>query len=242
MQRWQEWQTASDADWSAALKREAIIRPLAEQVRLSESAVVEAAESLGLGRVTIYRLVNRYKRRPQTSSLLPWKRGRAKNSQFLDPVREDLIAVCIKEFYLTRERPSLGALFQEVKRRFAERQLPSPNYRTVRRRVEALDARTPLDQIKPTLILNALSWLTPRNRMLSRLKSASSELWVIAGSSFHLRSVGSNSAEIYASVLYAASTPRFTLPQRSSHRCKEGSVIQDCSPGWFWTRTQYNNH
>jgi putative transposase len=141
MQKWQEWQTASDADWSAALKREAVIRPLAEHVRLSELAVLEAAESLGVGRVTIYRLVNRYKRRPQTSSLLPLKRGRAEKSQFLDPVREDLIAVCIKEFYLTRERPSLGALFQEVKRRFAERELPSPNYRTVRRRVEALDAR-----------------------------------------------------------------------------------------------------
>ena len=42
---------------------------------------------------------------------------------------------------LTPERPSMAVLAQEVRRRFFERQLPPPNYRTVGRRVEALDAR-----------------------------------------------------------------------------------------------------
>lgn len=109
MQKWQEWQTASDADWSAALKREAIIRPLAEQVRLSESAVVEAAESLGLGRVTIYRLVNRYKRRPQTSSLLPRKRGRANRRTFLRTVRAGRV-VAILPNMKTARRNRTGTL------------------------------------------------------------------------------------------------------------------------------------
>jgi putative transposase len=40
-----------------------------------------------------------------------------------------------------RERPSLAALVQEVRRRFAEHQLPAPNYRTLVRRVAAVDAR-----------------------------------------------------------------------------------------------------
>jgi putative transposase len=40
-----------------------------------------------------------------------------------------------------RERPSLAALFQEVRRRFAEHQLPAPNYRTLARRAAAVDAR-----------------------------------------------------------------------------------------------------
>jgi len=35
----------------------------------------------------------------------------------------------------------MAVLAQEVRRRFFERQLPPPNYRTVERRVEALDAR-----------------------------------------------------------------------------------------------------
>ena len=141
MQKWQHWQTASTADWSGALEREAVIRPLADQLRLTEATVQGAAAQLGLDRVTIYRLVRRYRQRPQTSSLLPRKRGRDRNSRFLEQSREDLIAACIKEFYLVPEQPSIAALLQEVRRRFAERRLPTPNYRTVVRRVVALDPR-----------------------------------------------------------------------------------------------------
>jgi len=103
MQRWQPWQTASKVDWGAALEREAVIRPLADQPRLTEAMVQSAAAQLGLDRVTIYRLVHRYRQRPQTSSLLPLKRGRERNSRFLEKTREDLIKACIKEFYLVPE-------------------------------------------------------------------------------------------------------------------------------------------
>jgi putative transposase len=141
MQRWREWSTASDADWSTALQREAVIRPLAEQARLGEREVREAASCLQLGRVTIYRLVRRYRQRPQTSSLMPWKRGRAPRTRAINKEREDLIAACIREFYLMPERPPLAALFREAKRRFAEQGLLAPNYRTLVRRVEAVDPR-----------------------------------------------------------------------------------------------------
>jgi putative transposase len=52
-----------------------------------------------------------------------------------------LLSECIDEFYLRPERPSLAALHLEVQRRFAQQTLAVPNYRTVRRRVEAVDAR-----------------------------------------------------------------------------------------------------
>jgi hypothetical protein len=61
MQKWREWSTASDADWDKALQREAVIRPLAEQARLGEREVTDAASRLQLGRVTTYRLVRRYR-------------------------------------------------------------------------------------------------------------------------------------------------------------------------------------
>jgi putative transposase len=139
MQRWQPWQAASKVDWGAALEREAVIRPLADHPRLTEAMVQSAAAQLGLDRVTICRLVHRYRQRPQTSSLLPLKRGRERNSRFLEKTREDLIKACIKEFYLVPERPSMAALWREVRRRFSEHQLSIPNYRTVARRVAALD-------------------------------------------------------------------------------------------------------
>ena len=141
MQKWRQWESAPDSEWSVAVEREAVIRPLAELNRLSQTAVDHAVELLGLGRTSIYGLVRRYKQRPQTSSLLPFKRGRDTRTFFLDKKSEDLIAACISEFYLTPQRPSLAALLREIRRRFYEKQLPPPNYRTVRRRLEALDAR-----------------------------------------------------------------------------------------------------
>ena len=105
--KWRSWETASSADWSTALEREAVIRPLAEQLRLSQAIIENAAERLQLSRIALYRLLRRYRQRPQTSSLLPWTRGRHINSRHLNKDREDLITACIREFYLVRELAKL---------------------------------------------------------------------------------------------------------------------------------------
>ena len=141
MQKWQQWEAASEAEWGIAVEREAIIRSLAERDQLSNYEVDDATLQLRISRSVLYKLLRRYKQRPQTSSLLSWKRGHDHRVTFLDPTRESLLISCIKEFYLRLERPSLAALVQEVKRRFTEQDLPAPNYRTVRRRVEGLDLR-----------------------------------------------------------------------------------------------------
>jgi putative transposase len=120
-----------------ALEREAVIRPIAEGVATAE-AVTRVVKRLRLSRSLVYRLIKRYRQRPQTSSLLPFKRGRARNSLFLDGAREELLETTIREFYLTPERPSLAALFREVRMRFAGKRLVPPHYRTLLRRIEAL--------------------------------------------------------------------------------------------------------
>jgi len=141
MQKWRQWQSAPQSEWIIAMEREAVIRPMADLTRLTQTMVNGAASRLGLSRTAIYRLLGRYKDRPQTSSLLPLKRGRSSDTRVLDRVREDLIATCIQEYYMTPERPSEAALLREIRLRFAQQQLRAPNYRTVRRRLEAMDAR-----------------------------------------------------------------------------------------------------
>jgi putative transposase len=141
MQKWQQWESASEADWGLAVEREVVIRPLAEQQRLCKEDVREAVRHLRIGRSVLYCLVHRYRQRPQTSSLLPLKRGRDTNTIVMDQTREHLLDSCVREFYLRPERPSFAALIQEVRRQFTERQLAVPNYRTVKRRVEGLDSR-----------------------------------------------------------------------------------------------------
>jgi putative transposase len=96
---------------------------------------------LGLGRSVVYDLLKRYRQRSQTSSLLPGKRGREPKVPVLKQVHEQLLSSCIQDFYLKPERPRLAALVLEVRRRFAEQDLPAPNYRTICKRVETLDLR-----------------------------------------------------------------------------------------------------
>jgi len=141
MQNAHQWEIAGETAWGIALLREAVIRPLAELPRLSAESVAEAADQLRLSRTIFYKLLQRYRRRPQTSSLLPWKRGRKPSQSLLGQEREALLNSCIDEFYLQPERPSLAALQLEVRRRFTERSLAVPNYRTVQRRAEAVDVR-----------------------------------------------------------------------------------------------------
>ena len=124
-----------------ALKRESVLRPLAAQSRPGVQRVDEAALELGLRRSVVYDLLKRYRQRSQTSSLLPGKRGREPKVVVLGHDREQLLTSCIEDFYLKPERPRLSALNLEIRRRFAEEQLPAPNYRTVVRRIEALDLR-----------------------------------------------------------------------------------------------------
>jgi transposase len=91
MQKAQQWEIAGEAAWGVALHREAVIRPLAEQPRLSAESIAEAANQLGLSRSILYKLLQRYRRRPQTSSLLPWKRGRKPDEPLLSDEREALL-------------------------------------------------------------------------------------------------------------------------------------------------------
>jgi Helix-turn-helix domain len=69
MQKAHQWEIAGEAAWGVALHREAVIRPLAEQPRLSAESITEAANKLGLSRSILYKLLQRYRRRPQTSYL-----------------------------------------------------------------------------------------------------------------------------------------------------------------------------
>ena len=146
MKNWRTWEPASEMDWRLAVERESIIRALAEAARLTQEQVKDAMTRLNLSRSVLYKLVQRYKQRPRTSSLLPFKRGRGRDVQLLHQQQEDLLQECIRQFYLTPERPSLAALVREVKRRFCECQLPTPAYETVKRRVLSLDLKLVLSK------------------------------------------------------------------------------------------------
>ena len=79
MPKWRPWQTANQVEWGLAVERESVILPLAEEEKLTNVRLPEAMLRLGVSRSALYKLVQRYRDRPQTSSLLPWNRGRDLN-------------------------------------------------------------------------------------------------------------------------------------------------------------------
>jgi hypothetical protein len=65
MQKWRNWEAATELDWLLALRRESVIAPLAAQSKVGLRRVDEAALQLGLRRSAIYDLLKRYGRRSE---------------------------------------------------------------------------------------------------------------------------------------------------------------------------------
>jgi putative transposase len=95
-----QWQSASDEDWELALAREAVIRPLADQTEVTAGLVARASAELGISRSLVYRLVAKFRKRPQISSL-PGKRGRRPTTRVLSMESVRIRGVCDHERCLT---------------------------------------------------------------------------------------------------------------------------------------------
>lgn len=131
-----------DEDWSLAVEREKIISELIG-ISMSPAVVDEACERLGLGRARLYELVRRYRDLPQTSSLVPERRGQMIGRSRLNGEIDEIVRNEIQQYYLRLEQPNVAQLVRRIKAVCAERGVPAPSKTTVKRRIEAL----PLEKI-----------------------------------------------------------------------------------------------
>ena len=112
-----ELMEVSAKDWEAARQRFEVIRPLAACAQRTRSSVRLAAHQLQLSVTQVYRLLKRYDRDPRLTSLLPARRGCKPGHSRLPAITEDLIQGTIDEVYLTRQKPRVSVLVEEVQRR-----------------------------------------------------------------------------------------------------------------------------
>ena len=96
---------------------------------------------LGISRSLVYRLVARYRRRAQTSSLLSVPRGRPKRSRSLDERVEALVRSAVERIYLQREQPRVSDLLRIIKIDCQRLGLKPPAYNTLHARLRSLDPR-----------------------------------------------------------------------------------------------------
>ena len=128
-----------DAAWEQAVAREAVIRGLACMATPNRSEFLFACRQLGLKRSRLYDLINAYKARPITSSLLTGTAGTQTGSRRLPEVIEVVISEAIEGFFKSRQKPNINALHKEVHRRCAQQGLRAPCWTSVRDRVAAID-------------------------------------------------------------------------------------------------------
>jgi len=130
--------------WLEGCRREEAISRLLERhsdKRLSIGDVDEVAWELGVSRATMYRLILAYRAKRTVSSVEPRSRGRRKNAFVLDRKREKLISQAIRETYLQPERPTMTYLIEQVRARCERAELPAPDRRTIKARVDRIDKR-----------------------------------------------------------------------------------------------------
>jgi putative transposase len=130
--------------WREGFRRHEAIRGLLERHvgLLRTAAVRDVAGDLGVSQATLYRLIATYKAVGTVEALMPGTSGRPTGLRLLDKSVELIIAKCIREIYLTPNRPTLKRLTDEVHAKCAAAGHLLPDRRTIRARVLAIPERT----------------------------------------------------------------------------------------------------
>lgn len=129
------------AGWEEARRYLPVIRGLAENPARTRRDVTAAAAELGCGVTHAYALLRRYLADARLTSLLPRRRGPKRGTSLLDEPVDALIREVIDGVYLTRQRPPIVHLVDEVRRRCVAAGLPAPSRKAVTVRLRARPAR-----------------------------------------------------------------------------------------------------
>ena len=100
---------AESARWREGFRRHEAIRGVLERHAglLRTADVKDVAWDLGVSQAALYRLITAYKALGTVEVLMPRTSGRPAGLRLLDKKVEALIAKCIREIYLTPNRPTL---------------------------------------------------------------------------------------------------------------------------------------
>lgn len=133
--------TATEAAWTKAVLREALIRPLAAAKRIPAARLARASRDLGLKRTRLYELIALYRAAPVVSSLIDAVPGQERGSRRLSAEIEGMIDAAIRDTYRSRERPTVRALHDRVRQLCHEAGMRAPSWKAVAARVRQADRR-----------------------------------------------------------------------------------------------------
>ena len=130
-----------EEQWAKAVRREEVVRSLANQPKSSRAIVSGAARDLGLSATQLYRLIRLYRAHPVTQSIVARKPGPARGTRRLPLEIEGIIARAIEATFLRRERPTLEKLCREVRTTCYQAGLKSPSRSAISVRIAAISPK-----------------------------------------------------------------------------------------------------
>src|SRR5271166_3746117 len=124
-------------DWSEAVHRERVVRPLAVAGTNSRAAVKAAAGALGLSPTQVYRLIAAFRENPTTASLVVTRPGPKKGARLLPCNVEQRIEQAINDLFMSRERPTMAKLRRDIRRDCVAAGLKPPSRTAIQAGVSA---------------------------------------------------------------------------------------------------------
>lgn len=130
----------SDSDWERARTQARVIAQLAEYDKVGVVAADAAAEELGVSRRQIYRLIQRHRAGSGlVTDLLSGQSHGGRGRNRLPDAVEDIVRETIRKRFLSRQKPSMSAVYREIVRLCARQGLPAPSRNTVIARIKRMD-------------------------------------------------------------------------------------------------------
>jgi len=130
-----------DEVWAEAVRRAAVVAPLAREDCLTRARVRDAARELNLSLPSAYRLIALYRKNSVAASLVPHRPGPAKGARRLSTRMEGIVECAIAAVHAQRERPTLARLQRDVKRDCDAAGLKPPSRKALSARVSARSLR-----------------------------------------------------------------------------------------------------
>lgn len=131
----------TEQEWKEAKKREKAIQPYLSFVCPRDEAE-RIGITLGISGRQVYKLIGRYQASGgQFLSLLPCKRKGGAGKGRINNEIEKIIQVTIRELYLTKQKLKISTVVEEVLRHCHYSNLKKPSERTIRRRIECIEAK-----------------------------------------------------------------------------------------------------
>lgn len=131
-------ESISEEQWKIAKTRYEAIEPLLGSVVRTKAEIKARALLYGVDAATIYRWMDRYKSWGELLALIPRKRGWQSGNARISAEADALIEEVIRDYYLSKTRPTVSKAVSEFRIRAEARGIPMVTESTIRERIRRI--------------------------------------------------------------------------------------------------------